>query len=109
MSRLKIPLLLLFFAVLWAASAPVCQARGYTYITTQRTVNAGIINISNSNVPYIFYVFNQRSDIKPFGWNVVNPISNGASPNSSAYWNVDLANDTVSQLLQYNVLFLQVL
>ena len=30
---------------------------------------------ANNPDPYVFYILNQRNDIKPFGWNIVNPLA----------------------------------
>lgn len=71
----------------------VAGTYSYSNGTGQRTINAGILlNDGNTSTddgsnpageplgpdnpdPYIFYILNQRSDIKPFGWNIVNPLA----------------------------------
>ena len=80
----------------WLPARPA-HAAVYTYSTRQRTINAGILMAddlgsgmgegyptptaaqitmgTNNPDPYVFYILNQRSDIKPLGWNIVNPLA----------------------------------
>ena len=74
-------------AVVLAGTASRTYAATYTYNQSSRTINAGILLFDSTtpaaapaagpeNVsPYVFYVFNQRADIKPIGWNLVNPLA----------------------------------
>lgn len=67
--------------------APVAaRAASYTYGTQQRTVNAGVlvvgaasdtVSAAPDSVPYVFETLNLRADIKPFGWNIINPRAPG--------------------------------
>jgi hypothetical protein len=68
------------------ASAPV-HAGAYTYNTQERQINAGVLILQDaySTVtpkpdlpnydPYPFYILNQRTDVKPAGWSIVNPMA----------------------------------
>ena len=66
-------------AVYCALSALPSQAGSYTYGSSQRTINAGVIfngtaqatTVMAADVsPYVFYLLNQRADAKPFGWSI---------------------------------------
>ncbi|MBV9850322.1 MAG: PQQ-binding-like beta-propeller repeat protein [Armatimonadetes bacterium] len=95
----------LLAAVAALLPAPSARAAAYTYSTRQRTINAGILIVDDRGAtspypissgmgegnpsptpaqiaqgasnpdPYVFYVFNNRYDIKPLGWNLVNPLA----------------------------------
>ena len=81
--------------------------------------------------PYVFYILNQRNDLKPLGWNIVNPLApatvtpsilnrwaarTGVSaytlyqhitPDMAPYWEVSLSGQTnLDALLQFDVLLL---
>ena len=128
------------------SSPRAAHAGAYTYDTSaRRTVNAGIILLdSTTNTtdatttaqgpsnkdPYLFYVLNQRIDIRPFGWNIVNPLAprtvtqaiqarwnaraSGSvygvgqtiTPNMAPYWEVDLHRTAAADLAQFDVLYL---
>ncbi len=82
---------------LWLGGGQYAEAGTYTYSTQQRTVNAGILLVKSTGInpnngvaftnaagkpigpdnpnPYIFQILQQRTDIKPFGWNIVNPLA----------------------------------
>ena len=86
--------------------APAAQAAGYIY--QQHTLNAGVLVNGSDPAPYLFYVLNNRPDVRPVDLNLVNPLAPaGALPSSAAYWEVSLNNTSDSQLAQYNVLYLR--
>ena len=70
----------------WLTVAPA-RAGSYTYNSDERTINAGILILQTQPTapqpaldlpnydPYPFYVLNQRADIKPAGWSIVNPMA----------------------------------
>ncbi len=139
-----------FRAALASAALLVCllvpvpaRAGAYTYDSgQQRTVNAGILLLDADPAtpkpgsawpdkdPYVFYVLNQRSDIRPYGWNIINPLAPKSvtnpiktrwdardaansyalgqivTPNMAAYWEVPLAQTAAADLLQYDILLL---
>ena len=109
------------------------RAATYSYGSSARMVNAGVVFLGHapqttSNAPdpapYLFYTLNLRADIKPFGWNIVNPMaprtvtqatatrwpgySNGQAVTASmaAYWEVPLDDMSADQLRRYDVLYL---
>lgn len=112
------------------------------YVFQQHTLNAGVlVNDVNATgagptsnpAPYLFYVLNNRADVRPVDLNLVNPLApttissailnrwtpSGANavapytlgqavtPNMAPYWEVSLNNASDSQLSQYNVLYLR--
>ncbi|GAB4458034.1 MAG: hypothetical protein OHK0029_18680 [Armatimonadaceae bacterium] len=113
-----------------------------TYSSTKRQYKVGILLIDSTIVPgqeargpenpdpYVFYIADAREDIKPQGWEFVNPLAPGVvtaevrdrwlarDPNNpyqlgqkvtkqmAAYWEVSLSNATVQNLLQYDLLFI---
>jgi hypothetical protein len=80
--------------------------------------------------PYVFYIADARTDLKPAGWSLVNPLApaqvtqdilsrwtarNGSQPfqlgqtitkEMAPYWEVNLDTTSISQLLQYDLLFI---
>ena len=124
--RNRLSYLLLIAAV--AALVPVrtVSAAAYTYSTRQRTINAGVLivdapgsgmqdlhNTGGAFVdtgmgysdpdPYVFYILNQRSDIKPLGWNFINPL---AAPSVTGdiltRWNARANNTAAGQTFLAN-------
>ena len=66
------------------AAPPPAHAGSYTYNTQQRQINAGVLIVQDANPgaaptpnfdPYPFYILNQRADVKPAGWSIVNPMA----------------------------------
>lgn len=110
------------------------QAAAYVYGNQQRAINAGVLlNDANTGAvqppsvaPYVFFVLDQRHDVKPFGWNIVNPlaphaVSNAIQqrwttlsfgqaiyPNMAAYWEVSLSRTSIDRLQQFDVLYLPI-
>ena len=76
----------LIAAVVFFAARPA-RAEVTTYSTSKRTYKVGILLIDSSTVPgqegrgpenpdpFVFYIADQRSDIKPQGWDLVNPLA----------------------------------
>jgi len=110
------------------------RAASYTYGSQQRTVNAGVLVVGTASAtvanapdpaPYVFETLNLRADVKPFGWNIVNPrapsqvdgaiqtrwpapaysLGQPVSPTMAAYWEVPLRDTAADQLRQYDVLY----
>ena len=98
------------------ALAEACIAAGRTYVDRRRSINAGVLVIKNrtsgndihSEAGYIFYIMNQRVDIKPSGWAFVNPLAGGNDTfkNYKKYWEVPLRQTTVENLAKFDVLYL---
>ncbi len=124
-------------------AAAVClpaagRAATYSYGSSARTVNAGVLFLGHAQdgvpdpAPYLFYTLNLRPDIKPFGWNIVNPLAprnvtqsittrwpgtpnstppgyaagQNVTPGMAAYWEVPLSDTSADQLGRFDVLFL---
>ena len=148
-NRIKPSLRVLLPAAALAAAAvclpAVSRAATYSYGSSSRTVNAGVVFLGRASTPlvrqnnnpyafdpapYLFHTLNLRPDIKPFGWNIVNPLAprtvtqaiatrwpgytNGGgqvvappvTANMAAYWEVPLDDTSADQLRRYDVLFL---
>ncbi|MBC7808894.1 MAG: DUF4159 domain-containing protein, partial [Akkermansiaceae bacterium] len=121
------------------------KAEAVTYSTSKRTYKVGILLLDSTidpaapgrgpenPDPHLFYIADQRTDIKPSGWELDNPLApatvtsdiysrwsepGGRDPghpyavgqkvtkDMAAYWEVYLTRATESELLQYDVLFI---
>ena len=121
------------------------NADGDTYSTTKRQYKVGVLLIdsttdtTNANTtargpenpdPFVFYVADQRNDVKPQNWEFVNPLASGVvtsvehdrwaarDPNNpyqlaqkitkdmAAYWEVYLSKASIQDLLQFDLLFI---
>ena len=136
-----------------ALAAALClpaasRAATYSYGSSARTVNAGVVFLGHASTPlvqpqgsnapyapdpapYLFHTLNLRPDVKPFGWNIINPLaprtvtqaiatrwSGYIDPNTgqvnappvtanmAAYWEVPLDDTSADQLRRYDVLYL---
>ena len=126
-----------------APGAARAQSGATTYSTTQRVFKVGVLLVDSTDTgdghgdenpdPYIFYIADQRTDLKPQGWSFVNPLApatvtsniksrwdarmggNNASgyqigqkvlQNMAAYWEVSLTNTSISQLSQFDMLWI---
>ena len=136
--------------LLWLAPVRSVRAAAYTYNARQRTINAGVLFVGSASdlafpsaaanspapvpdpAPYVFYVLDQRPDVKPVGWRFVNPLAqstvstamsnrwagttgayNGAylpgaglNPGMASYWEVALRDVSADDLQQFDVLYL---
>lgn len=104
-----------------------------TYSSTGRKVNVGIVLLRNqkgiiaNTDPYVFYIMDMRTDIKPAGWEFVNPLApkfvtseitnrsgvyksysvgQAVGKNMAPYWEVDLANTSLSSLQKFDILLI---
>lgn len=78
------------------------------YVFQPHTLNAGVLVNGSDPAPYLFYVLNNRPDVRPVDLNLVNPLAPaGALPSMAAYWEVSLNGVSDSQLARYNVLYLR--
>ena len=121
----------------------VARAQDATaYSTTQRTFKVGILLVDSTtnpgnipagpeNVdPYVFYIADQRKDVKPQGWDFSNPVApktvttevynrwlardvnnpyrigEAVQKNMAAYWEVSLSKTPLSELVQFDALML---
>ena len=129
--------------LLWLAPVRSVRAAAYTYNARQRTINAGVLFVGSASdlafpsaaanspapvpdpAPYVFYVLDQRPDVKPVGWRFVNPLAqstvgtamsnrwngayavgSGLTPTMAAYWEVALRDVSADDLQQFDVLYL---
>lgn len=89
-----------------ALTAPATYADGAVY--QQHTVNAGVLVNGTDPAPYLFYVLNNRPDVRPPDLTLVNPLAPAsAQPNQAAYWEVRLNDVSDTELSRYNVLYLR--
>ena len=72
-------------------TVPAARAAGYVY--QQHVVNAGVLVNGSDPAPYLFYVLNNRPDVRQPDLTLINPLApSGANPNTEAYWEVSLNN-----------------
>ena len=123
-------------ALLWLAPVRSARAAVYTYNARQRVINAGVLFVGSAAypptdayapdpAPYVFYVLDQRPDVKPVGWRFVNPLAQSTvstamssrwapaykagdslNPSMAAYWEVALRDVSADDLQQFDVLYL---
>jgi hypothetical protein len=140
-SRCLLLLSALTAMLLWLVPARSVRAAVYTYNARQRTLNAGVLFVGSASdsavftantpnpvpdpAPYVFYVLDQRPDVKPVGWSFVNPLAqstvttamstrwNGVykagdslTPTMASYWEVALRDVSADDLQQFDVLYL---
>ena len=87
-------------------TVPAARAAGYVY--QQHVVNAGVLVNGSDPAPYLFYVLNNRPDVRQPDLTFINPLApSGADPKTAAYWEVSLNNVSDSELAQYDVLYLR--
>ncbi len=104
------------------------DSASFTYTQRRKEIKVGVITLSGAPCanarPYIFFVLDQRTDLKPPGWEFVNPAAParanrtvidchpglGANTpifkNSSAYWEVPLSSTSMATLTKYDLLYL---
>jgi hypothetical protein len=113
-------------------AAGAVNAASFTYSSQAKRIKAGVLILPNTAYtgagrpnPYIFYVMDQRSDLKPSGWEFYNPFAPsqvtsditdrwlntymlGATVDKSmgCYWEVPISSMSPEDLAQYDVLFL---
>ena len=119
-------------ALLWLVPVRSARAAVYTYNARQRVINAGVLFVGSAAdtyapdpAPYVFYVLDQRPDVKPVGWRFVNPLAQSTvstamsnrwtpaykagdslNPSMAAYWEVALRDVSADDLQQFDVLYL---
>ncbi len=143
-------LLAAFVAAVLPAAPVRAQADALAYSTTRRTFNVGnlllqsTIDADRNGVitdteaargpenpdPFVFYIADDRTDVKPLDWEFVNPFApksvtqtelsrwaardprNGyqlgqkVTKDMAAYWEVDLQKTPLEDLLRYDLLFI---
>lgn len=132
-------------ALLTLALPGIVRADAVTYSSGKRVFKVGILlvdsTIDGTNAttlaagqenpdPYVFQIADQRKDVKPVGWEFVNPLAPrvvtqdirtrwlARDPNNpytlgaqitkdmAAYWEVSLTQTSITDLLQFDVLLL---
>ncbi|MDH7482580.1 MAG: hypothetical protein QHH26_11500 [Armatimonadota bacterium] len=112
----------------------VVQAAGFVYSGSRKEIKAGVlifkynnagnIEYSRASDPYIFYVMDQRSELKPAGWEFVNPLApsrvtpdiinrwgsaykagDQVTKDMACYWEVKI-DAPFSDLAKFDVLFM---
>ncbi|MGQ9696880.1 MAG: hypothetical protein ACUVRO_02655 [Armatimonadota bacterium] len=122
----------------------VVAAEPVTYGGSGRTLRVGVLVVGrqgantsiSTGAPHLFYVLDSRSDLKPEGWNLVNPMApprvdatvlarwnrdqtplvpsvdspyvaeQQITKDMAAYWEVLLSRASAEQLAEYDVLYL---
>jgi len=102
-----------FIGLLCLLSAGLAQSdTSYAYGSQKKRVAAGVIqfgsvshNVSDRSV---FYIIDQRSDVKPSGWRFFNPLACKADQADASYWDVDISTASFDDIAKFNVLLLRV-
>lgn len=129
-----------------ATAAPPVAARAFTYSTKLQTIRVGVLLANrgaysdnqftppggtiqdlNHSFSYVFHALNARSDIRPYGWEILNPnappfmdegmarrygvsfdVNNPPriNKNMGVYWEVFLKASTTADLSKYDVLYM---
>ncbi|MHB0912432.1 MAG: PQQ-binding-like beta-propeller repeat protein [Armatimonadota bacterium] len=85
------------------ALAVAAQAASLVYGTLRQEIKAGVLGTNLNPAP--FYIMDAVVDLKPMGWQFMNPLApGGAEKVDAAYWNVGLDED----FTDYDVLLLPV-
>lgn len=108
------------------------HAASFTYSNQAKRIKAGVLLTPGYNVdpdqrpaPYVFYVMDQRQDLKPSGWEFYNPFASShvtsdiqarwstkysagliMDKSMGGYWEVSLGEISPEDLAQYDVLYL---
>ncbi|NUL82659.1 MAG: hypothetical protein HUU60_08070 [Armatimonadetes bacterium] len=105
-------------AIFSAAQTAIADGRGYG--PRRAEINAAVVVLSNQpddpNIApgaddsrdwYAFFALDSRTDLKPPGWEFLNPYAPADTGKRSArYWKVRLSQLSDNQLMRYNVLLL---
>src|SRR5579859_5047174 len=87
--RIRLPLIAIAVLLAAGACAPrAVQADAHTYVSARRQVRVGILTSGALNLvvngtnygsenpdPYVYYVLDSRTDLKPLGLEFVNPLA----------------------------------
>ena len=114
-------------------AAGAVNAVSFTYADQAKRIKAGVIILPGAAMtgagrpnPYIFYVMDQRTDLKPSGWDFYNPfapshvtadiaenrwkntyrVGDVVDKSMGCYWEVPISLTLPEDLAQYDVLFL---
>lgn len=88
------------------SSAALCGS--LTYNNQRKLIQAGVISFQPGELPglpYMFYIMDQRLDIKPTGWEFVNPMAMSNNKAAASYWEVSI-NVPFEDIAKFDVLYL---
>lgn len=74
------------------------RADTYSYASQRRQIKAGVLVVGSigsaeNSVPHLFYILDRRTDMKPAGWEFVNPLAPGTlSGEAYARWKARTQN-----------------
>lgn len=102
------------------ALPPPADSAGITFSSRRKQVNVGVAALRNYNehgfttgtaktnwYPYVFYVMDRRADMKPRGWEFINPLAEPQfAKNSRDYWELDLERVSLNNLTRLDVLYI---
>ncbi len=79
----RIICILILAALLTVVAVGIADSASFTYSSHRKEIKAGVLIFPNASgayltpapAPYVFHVLNQRTDVKPQGWDFVNPVS----------------------------------
>jgi len=134
--------ILLLLALILVHGSMVSAQVATTYSSNKRTLKVGILLLDSTDIgdgrgpenpdPFVFYIADMRSDVKPQNWEFINPLSpkvvsndayqrwvartGGSGPqyqvgqqvtkNMACYWEVSLTDTPLQDLLQFDLLFI---
>lgn len=102
----------LFVLILAVAFSSSVFAASYRFSNQYKPVRVGNLllkyqYLSGVPSPYTFYMMDQRFDLKPAGWKLINPIAEAGYQNTNpAYWYVYIT-DPLNDLTRFDTLLVQ--
>lgn len=88
------------------SSAAFCGS--LTYNNQRKVVRAGVLSFAPGvlpGLPYMFYIMDQRLDIKPAGWEFMNPMALTNNKETAKYWEVSI-DVPFEDIAKFDVLYL---
>ncbi|MHB1456499.1 MAG: hypothetical protein ACYC0V_06235 [Armatimonadota bacterium] len=79
-----------------------------TYNNQRKLIRAGVISFAPNALPafpYMFYIMDQRLDLKPAGWEFLNPMALTNNKAAASYWEVSI-NVPFEDIAKFDVLYL---
>lgn len=115
----RILLISITCAVAATALPQFVEAAGVTYSNRRKQVNAAVAVLREYDAsgfpllsdkinwyPYVFYVMDRRADMKPRGWEFINPLApRQVYKNSQSYWRVNIEQVSLDNLTRLDVLY----
>lgn len=122
--------ILIIVALLTVFAAGLAHSASFTYSSQRKEIKAGVLIFPaadgkytvRSAAPYVFHVLNERPDVKPKGWEFVNPLAPSTvsddcalrwglsagvpiSKNMACYWEVRI-DSGLTELSQFDILYI---